>query len=490
MSQLDEYRNLNPILKSLPKQPHAKQLEFLSIKAEEVLFGGAAGCGKTESLLMWLAEGVGIKGYNAAIFRKFQTDTKDDESALIAKAAQLYPAIGGKLTGFRWTFPAGSSIIMEGVAHEHALLSKQGKEYHRVAFDELTHFTEQAYDFVTLTRVRKVKGFPVRCGSRASANPGGPGHIWVKERFIPDKAIKEIRNLEVSEPTPYGMVYWSGPDVCYVPARAADNPSLDVADYLKRMRRNRNPVMLARMMNGDWGIAPEGLIKDHWLRYYTMRDRMIDLLVSLRAPDGGILHTDQVLKSFHEQECRRFMTVDTAGGMDQITAESKGKPASWTVVGVWDSRFINNLPVLILRHLWRDRVGFTDVGRKLMSLCSEWHPHRVRVEDKTMGPDLYNMLKGKIPIDLIPTGTKDKVTRAAPLMNMLEEGRVYLPKWENSWRIILETEWLGWQGLKEETNDIVDMSAYAAIEAGKYGSGMIEVDMDIRKALPVSHKPW
>lgn len=479
----------------LPIQPHPRQAEFLALECEEALFGGAAGGGKTEALLMWLAEGVHIPGYNAVIYRRYQTDTSGDESALLAKSGKLYPALGGKLTGLRWVFPTpgggSSSITLDGVAHENSVLSAQGKEFHRMAFDEMTHFTEFMVNFLITTRMRKVKGFPIRCGMRGSANPGGPGHGWVKERYITDEAIKAVKNLDVNEPTPFGMVFWKDEHTAYVPSRAADNPSLDVEDYVRRLSRNKNPVERARMMNGDWGISPEGLIKPNWLRYYTMRDQMVDLLVSRPDGQGGMIHTNEVLSSFHINTCRRFMTVDTAGGMKDITRESKGKPLSWTVAQTWDTRRLGNTHVLILKHVWRDRVGFTEVCHKLKELHSLYGSTRIRIEDKTMGPDIANLMFGHLPIDLIPTGNVDKVTRATPLLNMLEQGCVYLPREENSWRHTLEEEWLSWQGLEDETNDQVDTAAYAAIEVGGHTPGVIKLDHDPRGGVEslVKEKP-
>lgn len=100
-----------------------------------------------------------------------------------------------------------------------------------------------------------------------------------------------------------------------------------------------------------------------------------------------------------------------------------------------------------------------------------------------MGPHLFDLLSGKLPIGLMSTENKDKVTRAAPLLNMLEQGQVYLPREENSWKPVLESEWLSWQGLEEETNDQVDMSAYAAIECGGFMQGTITMDFDPRDAI-------
>jgi phage terminase large subunit-like protein len=462
------------------------------LTCEEALFGGAAGGGKTEALLMWLAEGIHIPGYCGVIFRRFIEDLDQSTDSLVHKTMRLYPALGGELIGNQWHFKtvgADAIIYMSGLAFDKSVLKAQGNAYHRAAFDELTHFTEAQYDFIYTTRMRKLLDFPIKCGTRCSANPGGPGHDWVKAKYISKEALEFIKELDPEQPTPAGTIFWGkqpdgtvDTDIAYVPSRAIDNPSLDLADYLKRMAKNKNPVEKARMMNGDWSVAPEGLIKPTSLRYYTMRGSMIDLLESRIGNDGSIIHTDNVIKSFHENTCRRYVTVDTAGGMKDRTREAKGKSASWTVAGVWDSRVVEK-QILILRYMWRDRVGFTDVARRLIEIHREWSPVKTRVEDKTMGPDLANLLQTEIPIDVIASGSVDKVARAAPFLHMLDKGLVYLPKGENGWRPVLEAEWLGWQGLDNETNDIIDMCSYGAIEAGGYGGGSIQVDWDPRERI-------
>lgn len=497
----------------LPISPHPRQAEFLTLQCEEALFGGAAGGGKTETLLMWLAEGVTIPGYNAAIFRRYAVDTEGDESTLKAKSARLYPALGGRLVDNRWIFPAGASISLHGIAHENSVLSQQGKEFHRVAFDELTHFLESMYNFIVTTRLRKVLNFPIWCGVRCSANPGGPGHQWVKDHFITNEAIAAVKRLDPTEETPIGMVFYKDAPlntIAYVPSRAADNPSLDIEDYIRRLSRNKNPVERARMMNGDWGISPEGLIKPHWLRYYKLRggtnDLLIELMVSRIDEHGTAVVTDEVMQVVNESACMRFITGDTAGGMKDITNTSKGKEASWTVFQVWDfvrfgagkigAKVKPNTPqngtfeqALILRDVWRDRKGFTEVAQALVALNDQWKPREIKVENATMGPHLVSLLGGKIPISVIPIkaipgdrGT-DKVTRANPLLNMMEKGQVYLPLVNNDWRRTLETEWLGWQGIDGETNDQIDTAAYAALHIGAYFGNVMTLDFDPRKPM-------
>lgn len=489
--KLAEEREGNPLISLLSKLPiklHPRQLETLQIAnstdAEEILIGGAAGGGKTEVLLVWLAEGVHIPGYMAGVYRRYMEDLDESNNSLLAKTYRLYPPLGGKLSGFQWRFPSGAMINMSGLAHDSSVLKAQGHEYHRLGFDEGTHFTEAMYDFLYATRMRKMQDFPIKLGVMMSANPGGPGHLWVKNRFITEEAIKQVRAIPIEDQTPNGMVFGKEGRL-YIPSRAADNLSLDVVDYINRMLKNKNPVERARMMNGDWGIAPEGLIKAEWLRYYTMRDKQVDLLVSRKDHSSGmVLHTDEVLKTFHEGECRRFITVDTAGGSEkEITEESKGRQPSFTVAMVWDYKTFGDNKALILKHVWRDRVGFTDVASKLLQLHFVWNPTHTYVEAMTMGPDLQNLLKNKIPISTVPTMGENKVSRAAPLLNMMMLGQVYFPQGEGTWRIVLESEMLSWQGIKTEVNDQIDAAAYAPIVIGGFDGGAYNLDIDPRKSV-------
>ena len=477
------------LLDALPIKPHPRQLEFLLLECEEKLLGGAAGGGKTEALLMWLAEGIRIPGYTGGIWRRYETDITEGNNSIIAKSSKLYPALGGKLVGMEWRFTSGAKILMAGIAFDKSVLSAQGKEYQRIAFDELTHFTERMYDFIYTTRMRKVVDFPIKCGAASSANPGGPGHDWVKQRFITSEAINFVKQLEKDQPTPANTVFWVAnsitgkqPDIAYIPSRAVDNPTLDLDDYMRRMKKNKNPVDLARMMNGDWSIAPEGQVKAEWLRYFSMRGQIIQLLISRKDNTGEMKVSNDILVEFDERECQRFATMDTAGGKE-INLEFKGKQTSWTVVAIWDRKWLGDSEILLLRHVWRDKLGITEVMDKLIELHEQWKPSKIRVENETMGPHLYNMLRGKLPIDTVSHEGKDKLARATPMLNMFEQGLIYLPLFNNTWRQVYESELLSWQGIEGETNDQIDVSAYAATECGgSMGNNMV-LDVDPRETI-------
>ena len=286
----------------------------------------------------------------------------------------------------------------------------------------------------------------------------------------------------------------------FVPAKIKDNPSVNRDEYVRNLK-HLGPVVRERLMNGDWTIMPTGAIKPEWLRYFSMRGQIIQLLISRMSGDGDILHTNEIMLEYGERECRRFVTVDTAGGTKDLTQASKGKGYSWTVAAVWDHKSLDsgigsdgslgrssnalpNAQALLLRYVWRARAGFVEVAENLLRINKEYAPHSFRVEDKTMGPDLVDLLRGKLNISVIGTGSVDKMVRNAPFQNMMARGEVYLPKIENSgWRQAYESEILSWRGIEGETNDQVDVSSYAAIECGSYSSNTMMLEYDPREAI-------
>lgn len=287
----------------------------------------------------------------------------------------------------------------------------------------------------------------------------------------------------------------------FVPAKIKDNPSVNREEYVRNLK-HLGPVVRERLMNGDWTIMPTGAIKAAWLRYFSLRGKdIVQLLKTEQLSNGDTLHTDEVVYEFDCRECRRFVTIDTAGGTKDLTKAAKGKGYSWTVAGVWDHKVIGapwkesegldneakysgDSTALLLRYVWRAQCGFMDVAKNLMRINDEWRPHTFRVEDKTMGPDLCDMLRGKLNISTIGTGTEGKMERNFPFQNMMSRGEVYLPKYENSgWKSTYEAELLSWQGLEGETNDQIDMSSYAAIEIGSYTGTTIPLDFDPRDII-------
>jgi predicted phage terminase large subunit-like protein len=433
-----------PRLTHSPHAPTPKQQTFLALEAREALYGGAAGGGKSEALLMGALQYVHVPGYAALILRK-DTQRLALAGGLIPRAQAWLAGSGAKWNAakLRWTFATGGApaTLSFGYLQNSSDKYRYGSsEYQYIAFDELTEFVEDDYRFL-FSRLRSTSEIGVPLRMRAASNPGGPGHAWVKARFIGDTG---------GSPTSASVYYKEG--IAFVPATLVDNPALDADEY-RRSLSHLPTIVRERLERGDWSIREDGLLRQEWLRYYVARGRRLDLLDVRGEP----------LVSLDERHCRRFITVDPAGTSADRARERRGRGASWTVLQVWDQpQRRDHASLLILRHVVRKRVGFDGLLKLLLEAHMAWRPKRMLIEGERLGRAAYDLLRGKLPLECINPGGSDKVTRAAPLVAKLERGEIFLPRTTAPWLAELETEWLSWTGFERETCDQIDAAAYAA----------------------------
>ena len=203
--------------------PQPKQRLFQERPEYEALYGGAAGGGKSDALLTEALRQVRIPYYRAIIFRK----TYPQLSELIDRSKELYkpafPRARYNHTEHYWQFPSGAKIYFGSMQREQDRTNYQGKRYDFVAFDELTHFTWQEYSYL-MSRNRP-GGPGTRVYIRATTNPGGIGHGWVKDRFI--TAGKPLTPIvgEYEIMTPQGLQTLKRKRI-FVPATVFDNQKL------------------------------------------------------------------------------------------------------------------------------------------------------------------------------------------------------------------------------------------------------------------------
>lgn len=217
-----------------------KQKRFIDAKENEVLFGGAAGGGKSYGQIVdALLFALKYPGSKQLILRR--TFSELDKS-LIRTSLGLYPRAIYTFNSSSHTgrFKNGSCIDFGYCANENDVYQYQSAEYDCIRFDELTHFTEMQYVYL-ISRVRGANPFPKQI--KSSTNPGGVGHSWVKARFV--------------DPSPYATSFKGEGDMTrvFLPSLLSDNDFLSKSDPSYRLRLEALPEREKKaLLYGDWNI--------------------------------------------------------------------------------------------------------------------------------------------------------------------------------------------------------------------------------------------
>ena len=266
--------------------PQPKQAAFMARPEYEALYGGAAGGGKSDALVVEALRQVGIPHYKALIVRK----TYPQLAELIDKSLNYYPRAYPKArynaSAHTWNFPSGAKILFGSMQYTKDRTRYQGQAYDFIGFDELTHFTWDEYSY--LFSRNRPNGPGTRVYIRASANPGGVGHGWVKERFV--TAGKPMTTIweDVTWRDPSGQEHRARQSRIFVPSSVFDNPALlnNDPDYVRRLasmpEADRNALLY-----GDWDSFT-GQVFTEWRNdpeHYA--DRLhTHVITPFRVPDG------------------------------------------------------------------------------------------------------------------------------------------------------------------------------------------------------------
>ena len=239
-----------PKNKYIPHDPTKRQELFLNLPHKEAFYGGAAGGGKSDALLMGALEHVHIPGYAALILRRSFADLKKPK-ALLDRAREWLIGSGATYNtqDHAWRFPSGAILAFGYLDNEADIYQYQSAEYQYIAFDELTQFTSGQYTYL-FSRLRRLEGVEIPLRMRSASNPGGIGAEWVQERFIPTDWTPE-QGREIKEHIKDGRAF--------VPARLIDNPYLDQASYEQSLSE-LDDVTKAQLLEGDWQVRERGNI--------------------------------------------------------------------------------------------------------------------------------------------------------------------------------------------------------------------------------------
>ena len=205
-------------------RPQPRQAEFMSRPEPEALYGGAAGGGKSDALVIEALRQVHIPHYRALILRKTYPQLSDlvDKSQVYYHRA--FPQAQYNATAHVWNFPSGAKIYFGSMQYTKDRTNYQGKAFDFIGFDELTHFEWEEYSYM-MSRNRPT-GPGTRVYMRATTNPGGIGHGWVKARFItpapPGTPITEEYTVKLPDGTEQKLQRAR----VFIPSSIFDNPAL------------------------------------------------------------------------------------------------------------------------------------------------------------------------------------------------------------------------------------------------------------------------
>lgn len=223
---------------------------FLLLEDKEMLYGGAAGGGKSEALLAGALQYVDEPTYAGILLRRTYQDLSKP-GALIDRSRSWLSHTPAKWdqTTMTWHFPSGAQLAFGYIRNDKDLEQYQSAEFQYIGIDELTQFTKYQYRFL-FSRLRRKSYSTVPLRMRAGSNPGGVGHEWVKERWR--------LGSKYDEAPPKGRRF--------LPALLDENPHLDRAAYLDALAE-LDPVMFAQLRQGNWDVIHEGTkFKRSWFK--------------------------------------------------------------------------------------------------------------------------------------------------------------------------------------------------------------------------------
>ena len=248
------------------------QTEFLSASEREVLYGGSAGGGKSYAMLADPLHGLNDPNFSGLLVRH----TTEELRELIQKSQELYPrAIPGIKWSERksqWISPRGGRLWMSYLDKDMDVTRYQGQAFNWIGFDELTQWPSPfAWDYMR-GRLRSASSMELGLYMRATTNPGGSGHSWVKKMFI--------------DPAPYNKPFWAtnietGEEIKYpaghskagqslfkrrfIPASLFDNPYLAESGDYEAMLLSLPEHLRKQLLEGNWDVN-EGAAFPEWNR--------------------------------------------------------------------------------------------------------------------------------------------------------------------------------------------------------------------------------
>lgn len=371
------------------------QTEFLAASEREVLYGGSAGGGKSYGLLADPMRYFGNPNFNGLILRR----TNDELRELVWKSQEIYPKAyqGAKWAEKKsqWTFPSGARLWMTYLERDEDVLRYQGQAFSYIAFDELTqHPTPFAWNYMR-SRLRTTDpDLPIFM--RATTNPGGPGHQWVKQMFI-DPAPAGKRFIATDIETGDELVFpenheKAGQPLFYrrfIPASLKDNPYLMEGGQYEANLLSLPEMQRRQLLEGDWNIADGAAFPEFKASVHTCEPFDIpDDWRRFRSCDYGYsshsaVHWFAIDPSYETLYVYRELYVSKHTGRDLAKAILREEQGEAIQYGVLDSSCWHN----------RGQIG-PSIAEEMIAEGCRWRPSDRSAGARVAGKNrLHELLK-------------------------------------------------------------------------------------------------
>lgn len=247
----------------------------------EVLFGGARGGGKSDGVLGEWATHADQYGENAIglCVRRERTQLLE----LIERSKVLYFPLGAKFSEIdkMWRFPNGARLRFAYLESDNDAQAYQGHSYSRVYVEEMGTFPNPEPIFKLMATLRS--GAAVPCRFIATANPGGPGHLWIKQRYIdPAPLGMKVLPTEFENPFTGEKLY---KERVFIPSKVSDNKYTNTSEYIGNLYLAGNDDLVKAWLMGDWNVMLGAFFQEwntrlhvvkkfdvprHWTRFMSM----------------------------------------------------------------------------------------------------------------------------------------------------------------------------------------------------------------------------
>ena len=358
----------------IPHAPTVRQAAFLLLPTREAFYGGAAGGGKSDALLMAALQYADVPGYAALLLRRSFSDLSLP-GALLDRSRDWLAGTDARWSADEktWHFPSTASLTFGYLERSADVYRYQSAEFQFIGFDELTQFSEWQYRYL-FSRLRRLKDSNLPIRMRGASNPGNVGHDWAKMRFVEPRSIERP----------------------FVPARLSDNPHLDRDEYALSLSE-LDPFTRRQLLEGDWSARnANGKFRREWFEIVEA------------APAQAT-------------RCRYWDLAATAPKPGTDPDYTAGARVGLTKDGLWyveDVRRMRGSPLEVER-LVRQTAELD--GRA----CSVWIEQEPGASGKnTVDHYVRNVLRGFTVRGHNPTGPKD--VRANPVSSQAEAGNVKL----------------------------------------------------------------